>query len=170
MKLRALEPEDLELLYTIENDPAMWDVGASSVPFSRYDLREYILRQQHDIYADRQLRMVACNADGKAVGLVDLFNFSPPHLRAEVGYAILPQYRGRGYALEALNHLSVYAADTLRLHQLYAVVADDNTASADLLRKAGFSRETPLRDWLRTPSGYKSCLALFKILSEPCGL
>ena len=30
--LRALEPEDLELLYTIENDPEVWDVTAVGAP------------------------------------------------------------------------------------------------------------------------------------------
>lgn len=30
--LRAMEPEDLEVLYTIENDRSLWDMGTSNVP------------------------------------------------------------------------------------------------------------------------------------------
>ena len=93
MKLTPLEPEDLELLYTIENNPELWSVGSTNVPYSRYALRDYIATQQHDIYADRQVRLVArVSADGeaeKAVGLVDMYNFSPTHQRAEIGFAIL---------------------------------------------------------------------------------
>ena len=34
--LRALEPEDLDLLYGIENNPEVWDVSPTNVPYSRY--------------------------------------------------------------------------------------------------------------------------------------
>ena len=39
--LRALEPEDLELLYHIENDDKLWNVGITNVPYSRFMLQEY---------------------------------------------------------------------------------------------------------------------------------
>ena len=42
--LRAMEPEDLELLYQIENNPALWKVGVTNVPYSRYQLRDYLAR------------------------------------------------------------------------------------------------------------------------------
>ena len=35
VKLRAMEPEDLDVLYEIENDAEMWHVGAVNVPYSR---------------------------------------------------------------------------------------------------------------------------------------
>ena len=34
--LRALEPEDLDALYAIENDTEIWDVGHTNVPYSKY--------------------------------------------------------------------------------------------------------------------------------------
>ena len=49
MTLRALEPQDLDLLYTIENQQEMWDVCDTNVPYSRFDLDQYLLNQQHDI-------------------------------------------------------------------------------------------------------------------------
>lgn len=42
VRLRALEPEDLELLYRWENDPELWEVGNTLAPYSRYILKEYI--------------------------------------------------------------------------------------------------------------------------------
>ena len=41
VRLRALEPEDLELLYRWENNPAWWDVGNTLAPYSRYLLLYY---------------------------------------------------------------------------------------------------------------------------------
>ena len=79
-----MEPEDLDMLYGIENDSEVWDVGDNNVPYSRYILHDYIAHAQADIYVDRQVRMVIVNAEGTAVGVVDVVNFSPTHRRAEV--------------------------------------------------------------------------------------
>ena len=58
IRLRALEPEDLEWLYSVENDEELWQWGSSNVPYSRYSLKTYIAESRHDIYADGQLRLV----------------------------------------------------------------------------------------------------------------
>ena len=34
--LRAVEPEDLDVMYEMENDPSMWDISNFTVPYSRY--------------------------------------------------------------------------------------------------------------------------------------
>ena len=93
--LRAIEPEDLDMLYTIENDTSMWNVGTTSVPYSRYTLYEYIANSKNDIYTDRQVRMMIENGDREIVGIVDLINFDPKHLRAEIGIAIAKHLRFR---------------------------------------------------------------------------
>ena len=46
--LRAVEPEDLDLLYKIENDVKLWNVGATNVPYSRYTLHDYVANASDD--------------------------------------------------------------------------------------------------------------------------
>ena len=75
-RLRALEPEDLELMYGWENDMQIWRVSGTVAPFSRHVLSRLIEEQQFDIYATRQMRLVI-EHDGQAVGAVDLFEFDP---------------------------------------------------------------------------------------------
>ena len=130
MKLRAIEPEDLDLLYQIENNTELWQVGATNVPYSRYTLHDYIATSSDDIYADRQVRMVVENDEGACVGLADLVHFEPQHQRAEVGIVILPAYRRKGYGEQAIGKLADYALRVVHLHQLYAVVAANNKAAA----------------------------------------
>ena len=36
--LRSPEPEDLELMYTMENDTTLWSVGNATLPYSRYTI------------------------------------------------------------------------------------------------------------------------------------
>ena len=148
IRLRAMEPEDLDVLYQIENNQKLWDVGTTNVPYSRYALQNYIVSQTNDIFADRQLRLMIENEEGQTIGIIDIINFEPQHQRAEVGIVIMSEWRMKGYAEVALSKLMDYCRHTLHLHQLYAFVADDNKASLRLFQKTGFVTGAALNDWL----------------------
>ncbi len=148
IRLRALEPEDLDLLYTIENDMKLWNVGTTNVPYSRYTLHDYIATSSDDIYADRQVRLVVENANGQTVGMADIVHFDPQHQRAEAGIVIMNDRRRQGYGAAALQQLCHYALRVLHLHQLYAVIDADNKAAVQLFQNAGFSVQAELADWL----------------------
>lgn len=164
VSLRAIEPEDLDLLYQIENDPKLWHVGTTNVPYSRYTLHDYIATSSDDIYADRQVRLIIENADHQPVGICDIVRFEPQHLRAEAGIVIMKPYRRQGYAEAALLQLVRYALSILHLHQLYAVVAADNEAALKLFRKAGFVCETQLQDWLFDGHNYDDAVLMQRFL------
>lgn len=147
IRLRAMEPEDLDLLYQVENDDTLKDVGISNVPYSRFLIRQFIADSTGDIYTDKQVRLMICMGS-TTVGMADLIDFNPQHLRAEVGIMVMQPYRQQGIAQEALRLLSQYAAQTLHLHQLYAYVGLDNLPSLQLFEKAGYRASATLRDWL----------------------
>lgn len=163
--LRAMEPEDLDLLYRIENDEELWCVGSTNVPYSRYLLHDFIAESKGDIYADRQVRLVVENECHEVVGMADIVNFEPKHLRAEVGIVILQSQRRHGYASSALQCLHDYVGATLHLHQLYAVVAADNEASLSLFRHAGYQASMQLKEWLYDGTSYVDGVVMQKILS-----
>ena len=56
--LRALEPEDLDFLYTIENNESFWEVSSTQTPFSRFILEQYIVNSHQDIFEAKQLRLI----------------------------------------------------------------------------------------------------------------
>lgn len=146
--LRAIEPEDLDALYAIENDMSQWNVGLTSVPYSRYTLYDYIANAKNDIYTDRQVRMMIEDEGGGMAGIVDLINFDPKHLRAEVGIVVRNEYRGRGLAQATMAKVCDYALHVLHLHQLYAYVDKANERSVKLFERCGFTRASELKDWL----------------------
>ena len=148
VSLRAIEPEDLELLYRIENDVRLWNIGTTNVPYSRYVLHDYVANSSGDIYTDRQVRLMIENEQGEVVGIVDIINFDPQHLRAEVGIVIENRYRNRGYASSALRRIAEYSLSILHLHQLYAWVDVENKASLNLFTKAGYTIAAKMNDWL----------------------
>ncbi len=162
--LRAIEPEDLDLLYKTENDEGLWQIGTTNVPYSRYTLHDFIANSQDDIYADRQVRLIIENSQRQVVGMADITQFDPRHLRAEVGIVVMAAQRRQGYATEALHALAEYSQHILHLHQLYAVVAADNTAALELFRKSHFDREQPLREWLFDGKDFSDAVLLQRFL------
>ena len=160
VRLRAIEPEDLDMLYGIENDTKLWNVSVTSVPYSRYTLYDYIANSKNDIYSDRQVRMMVENGGGEVVGIVDLINFDPKHLRAEIGIVIKREYRNQGYAQAAINEICDYALNVLHLHQLYALVNKDNPHSLNLFEKTGFSVSSELKDWLLDGKNYHNAVLM----------
>jgi diamine N-acetyltransferase len=164
LKLRAIEPEDLDLLYRIENDTALWNIGTSNVPYSRYLLHDYVANATNDIYTDRQVRMMIDNGEGQTVGIVDLVSFDPANRRAEVGIIILNDYRRQGYATATLQQIRDYALRVLHLHQLYAYIDENNEPSLSLFRKAGFSIAGHIPEWLFDGEHYHDACLLQLVL------
>jgi len=162
---RALEPDDIDLLYDWENNTEIWEVSNTFEPFSKYVLAKYIKESQRDIFEAKEVRMIIETLDGTAVGAIDLFDFDPFHLRAGVGILIHDEKdRNLGYANDALKLLCNYATNYLRLHQLYANIAEDNLASIQLFISNGFELCGTKKDWRNTLDGWKAELMFQKIL------
>jgi diamine N-acetyltransferase len=158
--LRAMEPEDLDLLYQIENDRQLWDVGSANVPYSRYILYNYIASSSGDIYSDHQVRLIIENGVGETVGIADVINFDTKNLRAEVGIVIAREHRQKGYAGQTLVKLSEYAMQVLHLHQLYAIVDLTNTISLQVFKNAGYEQYSVLKDWLYDGKKYRDAVLM----------
>ena len=156
--LRALEPEDIDTLYSWENDMKLWEVSNTLTPFSRYQLKKYIEQSQLDIFQTKQLRLIIelekDNATNIPVGLIDLFDFDPFHLRGGIGIVIHETYRQHGFALEAINMFVDYCFQNLGMHQVYANISASNTASLKLFEKAGFSLSGVKKSWRKTRDGF----------------
>ena len=164
-RLRALEPEDIDIMYGWENDTNVWRDSGTTAPFSRHVLSRLIEEQQFDIYATRQMRLVIEDvATRETVGAVDIFEFDPHNRRAGVGIIISPPFRQRGFALDALRALERYASDILHLHQLWCSIAEDNTASLALFARAEYEQCGRRREWLLTTNGTVDEILMQKIL------
>lgn len=158
--LRALEPEDAELIFKWENDPDNWKVSNTLLPFSRHLIKQYVNTAQ-DVYVSRQARFIIETLDKTPVGAIDLFDFEPLHLRAGVGILIAEAAnRNKGYASEALSLLVNYSFKHLQLQSLFCNILDDNEESKHLFTKAGFQIKGIKERWHKTPTGMKNELFL----------
>ena len=163
--LRALEPEDIDFLYTVENNTSFWEVSSTLVPFSRYFLKRYIANAQQDIYIAKQLRLVIMEScTNNAIGMIDLFDFSAEHKRAGVGIIIVEQKQQKGFASEALQLLIDYSFKQLGLHQLFANITSDNTKSLKLFSNHHFIKVGEKKEWIYTNGNYKDEI-LFQLIN-----
>ena len=164
VSLRAIEPEDIDILYQWENDTENWNVSNTQTPFSRFVLEQYIATAHQDIYNVKQLRLIICDSANKPVGCIDLFDFEPNHLRAGIGILIAEKSdRKKGYASEALEILIEYCFLSLNLHQLFCNIGIDNEASVLLFQKHGFQITGIKKQWLREGTAFKDELMLQRV-------
>ncbi len=164
--LRAVDPEDLDFLYELENNPSLWEVGNTITPYSKFTLREYLENAHRDIYEVKQLRLAICNLSDNIKGVVDLYDFDPYHKRAGVGVVISSEAdRAQGLATSALQLMVDYAFQHLRLHQLYASVSADNVASKKLFEKLRFRESGIKKDWIATMNSYKDVI-LYQLINK----
>ena len=164
VRLRALEPEDLDLLYHIENDETLWSLGPTNVPYSRFFLHQFMADTTGDIFTDKQVRLVIEDSQGQVVGMADILSFDPKNQKAELGIVVLNEYRRRGYAQAALNHIHRYVRQTLHLHQVYAIVCAGNSVALRLFQQLGYHRSASLSDWLYDGTMYHDAIVMRKIL------
>jgi diamine N-acetyltransferase len=156
ISLRALEPEDLELLYEWENNSLYWTISNTVAPYSKYTLKRYLRNSHKSIYETGQLRlMINYLPDKKTIGTIDIFDFDPFHNRAGIGVLIAEEeYRRKGLATMALKCLVDYCFSTLQLHQLYCNILANNCESIELFKKTGFVQSGIKKDWVKTPDGF----------------
>ncbi|MDR0995736.1 MAG: GNAT family N-acetyltransferase [Tannerella sp.] len=162
LRLRAMEPEDLDVLYTWENDPSYWMEGNTLAPYSRYVLREYISNSNRGIYEQKQLRLML-EHDGQAAGVIDLYDFDPHNRRAAVGLLVDKGYQGQGIGTQAVDLLADYAFSILNLYQLYAYVPVSNPASRKVFDRCGFTLVGTLRGWVSAPGSMRDVWLLQRI-------
>ena len=166
IKLRALEPEDLEFLFQIENNEIFWEVSHTQTPFSKFVLKNYLENAHLDIYETRQLRLISEEkSNANKVGMIDLFDFNPQHKRAGIGILIHPDSQQKGFASEALSILIQYAFTHLHLHQLFANILTDNEKSLQLFMKYSFKKVGIKKEWIFSEGKMKDEI-LFQLIKE----
>lgn len=162
LKLRAVEPEDLDSLLQWENNPDNWMVSGTFNPFSKKVMKTYIENTHLNIFQTGQYRFIIELIESeKSIGTLDLFEFDPFHKRAGLGILIgSKDERGLGYATEAINLVINYCFNHLELHQLYCNILSDNIASLKLFEGHGFVQCGIKKDWIRVNSEFKDEISL----------
>jgi len=165
-RLRKPEPEDLEFLYKIENNPNYWFVSDSKSPYSKWQLKQHIENTVYDIYTTKELRLVIEEiSTGYPIGLIDLFEFDPSHNRIGLGILISDKFTNRGIAGECIKMVTNYCFNILEINQIWCNIDIENIVSIKLFEKSGFIKTGILKQWKFQNGIYKDVL-FYQILKN----
>ena len=166
LTLRAIEPEDLEILYEWENDSSIWIYGDTLTPYSKYAIKQYIVDSSQDIFTTKQLRfMVVANLDQRTIGTIDLFDFSPNDRRVSVGVLIHDiSDRSKGYGDVTLKLIMEYCSSILNIHTIHCNILSENKPCIQLFRNNDFTYVGTLKDWMFINNKWHNIEVYTKIL------
>ncbi len=144
--LRKVSIDDAEFVLELLNQPSfiryIGDRGVRNLA----DAGKYILDRLVASYEQNGfgLYLVELKPDGTPIGISGLVKRDTlPD--ADIGFAFLPEYWSKGYAVESAAAVMKYARETLKLDRILAITSPDNEASAKLLGKIGLRFERMIK-------------------------
>ena len=165
LRLRALEPSDLEVIYDVENDKSLWVYSSTSSPFSKHTLKKFIENSHLDIIDHKQVRLVICD-DSNSYGFIDLFDYDHISRRAGIGIVIFERFRSKGIGSLSLKLIEEYVLNHLPIHQLYANISSNNLKSISLFEKNGYCKVGLKKDWIFYNNKFNDEVLFQKILNK----
>lgn len=155
LRLRCLEPTDIDFFYQWENETGIWQHADTLAPYSRHLLQNYIDNYDPDIFAAKQLRLVVTLKEREEViGSVDLYELDMRNNHVALGILMSDKHRGKGFAYEALKIAERYCTEILGLTQIIAYIDTTNEISVRLFEKAGYEKCGTIKKWHRFGNRY----------------
>ena len=140
--LRRLSPGDAPFILRLLNEPSwLQNIGDKGVRTTA-EAQRYIETGPVEMYGRLGfgLYQVRLAASDEPIGMCGLLKRETLE-DVDLGFALLPEFWGNGYAREAAAAVLSYARDRLGLARIVAITAPDNDASRSVLEKLGFVLE-----------------------------
>ncbi len=137
--LRSLNPNDLGYLIKLYQDPAVMKYIMDGLPIIdvvqiKYELANRI--KYYERFPGYGVWPACTKTDHRFIGWFAL-KYLDQTEEVEVGYRLLKDYWGLGYATEMTKELINYGFDNLGLSKIVGVAHPDNSSSRKVLEKAG---------------------------------
>lgn len=144
--LRQFSVDDADFILQLLNEPSfIQNIGDRGVR-NLEDARSYITRVPIASYEQNGfgLYLVKLKESGEPIGMCGLIKRAELE-DVDIGYAFLPKYWSRGYAVESALAVKEYAREVIGLKRLVAITDPENQASIRVLEKIGLKFEKMVR-------------------------
>lgn len=140
LQLCKITPNDVEFIFELLNTPTWLQYIGDKGIKTLADARDYIITGPMASYNkhDFGLWLVKLKQEQIPIGMCGLIKRDYLE-NVDIGFALLPQYTGKGYAYEAAKATLDYAQTNLALKKIVAFTNTDNEHSISLLKKIGLS-------------------------------
>lgn len=144
--LRELTEADAEFIFELLNEPSWIQYIGDRHIHTLEDARAYIRNGPAASYKKNGfgLYLIALKETGESIGMCGLIRREGLD-DVDIGYALLPRFWSKGYAVEAAQAVKEYARDVIGLKRLVAIVDPTNAASIRVLERIGLRYEKMVR-------------------------
>ena len=146
VKLRAIEPEDLDLLRDMINDPKLERlIVGHSFPTSKLQQQNWYNKLSED---QRNLRLIIETKEDGAIGFANIVDIDWVNRTAFHGIKIAKQTnRGKGIGTDTVMAVMKYCFEELQLKRLESTIVSYNKASLKLYtERCGWQQEGTKRE------------------------
>ena len=167
--LRPTLDSDVAAIYEACQDPLIPRFTTVPVNYTMSHALDYFQRIPASIELQREIPFVTefgVGDEKEFAGVISLHTISIDNHRAEIGYWMREQMRGKGIATMATKILTGYGLDTLGFKRIEAAVDLDNITSQKLLISAGYEREGILRQRVTRSNGNQIDMVIFAALNQ----
>ncbi len=146
LRIRHFDTGDAAFILKLLNEPSwlryIGDKGVRTLESAE----RYLRNGPIEMYARLGfgLYLVELRDTGEPIGMCGLIKRDALD-DVDLGFALLSEFRGRGYAREAASAVAAYGIETLGLPRIAAITSPDNESSIKLLGKLGFRFERLIR-------------------------
>lgn len=153
LALRPVTTDDWDVLAAEHNNPEAMRWGFTSEPMTEREARGAAVRAGRDWRTGRAARFIMVDdVTGERVGMISVLRLGPPEVGV-IGYGVLPEFRGRGLTVRALELLTDWVFATTSVARLELGHKVGNEASGIVAARAGFVREGVLAGRLKNADG-----------------
>jgi len=159
--LRAPEERDIIPLFEGVKDPIIPKFTRIPAIYPITNAEHYVRERSPIGFTMRTELQLALEYDGKFAGALSFHTLNLDEAKAEIGYWVTADIRGKGIATQATKLLTGYGFDTIGFHRIEALVVESNKPSLKVLSNAGYQQEGILRDACCQDDGSRENMIMF---------
>jgi len=138
LTLREVSTDDADFILRLLNEPSFLRFIGDKGVRNLQDARQYILNGPIASYNQNGfgLYLVVLKSTNTSIGMCGLIK-RETLTDVDIGFAFLPEFWNKGYALESATAVFSYGKDVLKLPRIVAITNKDNVTSGKLLERLG---------------------------------
>jgi len=164
LRVRLIADADIPAIVEACRDPEIRRWTRVPDDYTEDDARDWVGIANRSAAEGAALRLLVTDAQSdELLGSVGLVVVDPDEARAELGYWLAAGHRGRGVATRAVWALSAWAFAELGIGRLSITAEPENSPSARVAERAGYTFEGILRSW-HVNNGTRRDVAMYSLL------
>ena len=167
--LREPEERDITPIFEGVQDPLIPRFTRIPANYQMANAEHYVRERSPNGFTMQTEIQLVLEYDGNFAGAVSFHTLVLDEAKAEIGYWITANARGKGIATAATKLLTGYGFEKIGFQRIEALVVESNKPSLKVLSNAGYLQEGVLRDKSCCADGSRENMVLFAALRNEWG-